>query len=728
METIARSTLLQPGDLLRCYRIEKLLGQGGFGVTYLATDINLDLLVAIKEYLPSQLATRAADNAVRPTLENDPNFQWGLDRFIKEARTLARFNHPNIVRIMAVFEMNHTAYMVMEFERGQDLSVFFKDDQRHDEVLLKSIIGPIIEGLKEVHRQGFIHRDIKPANILLRDDNTPVLLDFGSARQAMGSRTQALTAMVSVGYAPLEQYNNSDDQQGPWTDIYALGAVLYYGISGNAPIDSTLRGSAVLNNRPDPLPSVLQLAQSHYSRSFLDSVDWALNFRIADRPQNLEEWSEPLLTNERENYPGTTRFVQKSGYRTHQPGATQPGAAPPQPGAVRNRNRHRDDQEHHPSVAQRTTDTPWDLAGIGDSRKTAHRPARTSRRWRWKRVFAGVSLIFATSIVGLMLIAERQTPTIKPTGKLTETDVQNRPVEAANEKQVPAQTQPADSGTGTQQQAVPETTRQPEQQEVKSEAQRPVELAERQRIDRETQRRQAELAKQQSVDRETQRLQADAAEQQRIEREARRQAELAEQQRIEREAKRKAELAEQQRIDSEVKRRAEITEQQRIDSEALRQAELAEQQRTERDTLRKTEAELATPLETATITTPGTDIPSPKKRQRLPITDNDMRFVLRKFNMLKQAIENRDATTLAKLTIPVEQKKKLFSYLFNNFETIEVSLSSFTAKPSDQSIHALLQIQRMVRTNGDIAFPSSGFREIPLHAVREVDGWSPIIW
>ena len=299
MDVSDRQTILAPGDMLGCYRIVSFLGQGGFGVTYLARDTMLDIQVAIKEYLPERIAERADCGTVQPRSELDTDvFRRGLANFLKEARTLARFNHPNIVRVMSVFELNETAYMVMEYERGHDLKVILNRRERINESFLKTIIGPVLDGLNEVHRHGFIHRDIKPANILVRDNGTPVLLDFGSARLAVGNDTEALTAMVTAGFAPLEQYSGIDDQQGPWTDVYALGAVMYYAITGSAPPDSTLRGAAVLNDKSDPYQPLSQSSPEGYSRSFCRAVDWALHFRVSRRPQSLDQWRSRLFNDE----------------------------------------------------------------------------------------------------------------------------------------------------------------------------------------------------------------------------------------------------------------------------------------------------------------------------------------------------------------------------------------------------------------------------------------------
>ena len=308
MEVADRMNTLAPGDMLGCYRIDGLLGKGGFGLTYLAFDTSLEMSVAIKEYMPEQFASRAADDSVRPkSLEQRDIFVWGLERFTSEARTLAKFRHPNIVRVLGVFEQNRTAYMVMEHERGVELRHLIGRPEFRTETSLKRLVGPVMDGLEEIHRHDYIHRDIKPANILIRDDGTPVLLDFGSARLATGAQTQALTSLVSGGYAPLEQYDKADDnQQGPWTDIYALGAVLYFSVTGDAPAESTLRGWAVFKDRPDPLVSLRRLSPQGYSPTFCKAIDWALQLEAADRPQSVGAWRRRLLSSD-ESVPGTRR-------------------------------------------------------------------------------------------------------------------------------------------------------------------------------------------------------------------------------------------------------------------------------------------------------------------------------------------------------------------------------------------------------------------------------------
>ncbi|MGI9302478.1 MAG: protein kinase domain-containing protein [Gammaproteobacteria bacterium] len=287
---------LQPGYKLLWYDIKRIIGQGGFGITYLAHDLNLDQPVAIKEYLPVELSVREHNSSVVPiSAKHNDRFKWGLQRFIAEARTLAKFNHPHIVSVLSVFEGNKTAYMVMNYEEGESLHVVLNRRKTLEEKELKDIVLPILDGLKNVHKAGFIHRDIKPDNIIIRKNNKPVLLDFGSARRALDNHTRTLTSVVSPGYAPFEQYYAKSDQQGPWTDIYSLGATLYRGIVGVAPMDAISRGEGILKASKDTLVSANEAAAENYSKRFLTAVDHAIQFRESDRPQSVEEWLKELV-------------------------------------------------------------------------------------------------------------------------------------------------------------------------------------------------------------------------------------------------------------------------------------------------------------------------------------------------------------------------------------------------------------------------------------------------
>ncbi len=286
---------LKPGYRVHWYRIEKILGQGGFGITYLAEDTNLNQQVAVKEYLPIEVAVRDGDFSVHPVSENhSESYSWGLERFVDEARTLARFDHPNIVRVLSVFEMNNTAYMVMRYEHGRSLQQHLSKRATIDEQRLTEMLFPVLEGLERVHAAGFIHRDVKPANIFIREDGTPVLLDFGSARQSLGEATRTLTTLVSPGYAPFEQYFSKSDRQGPWTDIYGLGATFYRAVTGMAPMNAVDRSEGIIKRGLDPLAPAAEAAAGSYSPHLLHAIDWAVRFHEDARPQNITDWRQAL--------------------------------------------------------------------------------------------------------------------------------------------------------------------------------------------------------------------------------------------------------------------------------------------------------------------------------------------------------------------------------------------------------------------------------------------------
>lgn len=285
---VAEQLVLAAGFRLHEYRIDAVLGQGGFGVTYLATDIHLNAKVAIKEYLPGEFARRASDKSVSPRWpELRAAYQDGLDSFLVEARTLATFRHPNIVRVARFFEANRTAYMVLEYERGQSLKQWWPGRTGVAEAELLGLLQPLLDGLAVVHAEGFLHRDIKPDNIYVRkDDGSLVLLDFGAARQAAGPASTAADALTP-GYAPPEQYARG--AQGPWTDIYALGATLYWMISGAKPPPAPARASGAA------MASARMAGQGRYSDAFLGAVDWALEIDPAARPQHLQALSHKLF-------------------------------------------------------------------------------------------------------------------------------------------------------------------------------------------------------------------------------------------------------------------------------------------------------------------------------------------------------------------------------------------------------------------------------------------------
>jgi len=288
-----RSNALPAGYTLHWYEIESVLGKGGFAITYAGKDTNLDHAVAIKEYFPHGYASRDGEGGVHAAAGNtQKTFNWGLTRFIDEAQTLARLSHPNIIRVVSVFEANGTAYMVMELETGFSLGYAIRFQLIKDERTLLTIAHALLDGLEYIHQAGFIHRDVKPDNIMLRDDWTPILLDFGSARQAMGDGTQQLTSVVSRGFAPFEQYDvaGGEVKQGAWSDIYSLAATLCSVITGRPPPDALTRGSALLSGADDPIEPVAGTALGRYSIETFRAIDKALAFNAEARPQSIAEW------------------------------------------------------------------------------------------------------------------------------------------------------------------------------------------------------------------------------------------------------------------------------------------------------------------------------------------------------------------------------------------------------------------------------------------------------
>ncbi len=286
------------GHQLAEYTIESVLGHGGFGITYLAQDTALGAQVAIKEYLPHQFALRDNKTGVvlpNPSREAVRDYHWGLKNFVKEARALAQFKHPHIVRVLRFLEANGTAYMVMEYEKGESLSQNLKHNgPRLDETQLLRVFIPILNGLHAVHEAGLLHLDIKPENIYLRADGSPILIDFGSARQAIIETGHSDRVALTHGFAPVEQYPDKG-KPGPWTDVYAVGASMYRCVTGKRPDSSMDRYQAQLKYQVDPLQPASQLVKKRYSPNLLSCVDWAMQIQPKDRPQSARELQDALM-------------------------------------------------------------------------------------------------------------------------------------------------------------------------------------------------------------------------------------------------------------------------------------------------------------------------------------------------------------------------------------------------------------------------------------------------
>jgi hypothetical protein len=272
------------------FEITRMLGEGGFGIVYLANDHSLQRMVALKEYMPSSLAMRLTSSQVQVKSERHrETFDAGLKSFINEARLLAQFDHPALVKVHRFWEGQGTAYMVMPFYEGTTLkqtlqSQFHRQKLAPDETWLRELLSPLCEALSVIHAEHCYHRDIAPDNVMLLGgmQTRPLLLDFGAARRVIGDMTQALTAILKPGYAPVEQYAEVPGmKQGPWTDIYALAAVIYAAITGRTPPPSVGR---LLNDDYRPLT---ELAEGRYSHDFLAAVDRALIVRPEQRTQDV---------------------------------------------------------------------------------------------------------------------------------------------------------------------------------------------------------------------------------------------------------------------------------------------------------------------------------------------------------------------------------------------------------------------------------------------------------
>src|SRR5258708_34130808 len=265
--TLDNFQALPLGTQLGDYRLDGVMGHGGFGITYRAFDGQLGKIVAIKEYLPVEFAVRKEREVVPRGARFADDFAWGRERFLDEARALARFRHPHIVPVLRFLEANGTAYTVMEFEDGRNVAELLRKPGRGlpaDDV--RRLATGLLSGLGAVHAQGFLHRDIKPSNVIIRRDGVPILIDFGAARLAIGGRTQTLTNVLTPQYAPIQQYA-LDGKQGAWSDIYSAAAVLYHAIAGQTPPDAAARVAK------DPYRPLADIASNRFDPAFLAAIE-----------------------------------------------------------------------------------------------------------------------------------------------------------------------------------------------------------------------------------------------------------------------------------------------------------------------------------------------------------------------------------------------------------------------------------------------------------------------
>ena len=289
---------LWPGHLLDEYLIDCVLGAGGFGVTYKAWDTLLETWVALKEYFPLGWSFRDGDGVtvypntqggIRAIDGNLSNYLWGLERFLEEARVLARVQHPYVVRVKRYFRAHGTAYIVMDYEEGQPLSAVLGEGETLDEAGVRGLLEDVLPALRTVHEQGFLHRDIKPSNLYIRaHDHRVILIDFGAAREAVSQQGRSMTSLVTPGYSPPEQYTTRSERYGAWTDLYALGAVLYRCVTGRAPLEAAER---LLEDRLEP---AAQAAAGRYSASLLEAIDRTLAVQPEQRFPTVTDFQAAL--------------------------------------------------------------------------------------------------------------------------------------------------------------------------------------------------------------------------------------------------------------------------------------------------------------------------------------------------------------------------------------------------------------------------------------------------
>jgi hypothetical protein len=275
--------VLPVGTRLDEFELTAVLGEGGFGVVYLAYDHLLERQVALKEYMPSFARRGTGIQVGVHSAQNADSFEAGRRSFVNEARLLAKFDHPSLVKVYRFWEGNGTAYMVMPYYRGQTLKqVLQSRPERPDEAWLKTLLAPLLDALETIHQDHCFHRDIAPDNILMLEDGRPVLLDFGAARRAVGAANQAFTVILKQNYAPIEQYAEMPGMsQGAWTDLYALASVMHFAIDGTPPPPAMSRMMS------DPYVPLAARHAGKFSPGFLQALDQALAFKPGDRPQSV---------------------------------------------------------------------------------------------------------------------------------------------------------------------------------------------------------------------------------------------------------------------------------------------------------------------------------------------------------------------------------------------------------------------------------------------------------
>ena len=367
-ESLPRHTMI--GE----FEIVGIIGEGGFGTVYLAIDHSLQRKVALKEYRPALLATRHGKSVMVRSQRHADAFEAGLKSFMNEARTLARFDHPSLIHVYRVWQQNNTAYMAMPLCEGKSLTMVIRENPGiATQEWVIGIMMPLLEAVSTLHSSNIYHRDIAPDNVLIQETGAPMLLDFGAARQIATDKTQALTVILKPGYAPIEQFaDDSSMRQGPWTDIYALGAVMYFSISGRAPPNSVARLAG------DPLVSLTSTITQGYSKEFLSAIDAAMAVRPQDRPQSIAEFRALLERVPLSSLPLTPAAIAGNANGSGAPKLIEEGMPAHQVTIMPARNaaeRALEPMQNRPAV-RFTADVPAQPAAVATVSATA-RPAKT---------------------------------------------------------------------------------------------------------------------------------------------------------------------------------------------------------------------------------------------------------------------------------------------------------------------------------------------------------------
>ena len=423
------SNALPIGTRIGEFEITRVIGEGGFSVVYLAFDHTLHRSIALKEYIPSALASRRGDQTVAVrSAQHQQTFEAGLRSFINESRLLAQFDHPALVKVYRFWEANGTAYMAMPHYEGRTLKEILREHpEQASQAWLKRLLVPLLDALALLHTHHCYHRDIAPDNIQILENGEPVLLDFGAARRTIGDMTQAFTVILKPGYAPIEQYAEETDlKQGPWTDVYALSAVLHGAIVGKPP------PTAVARVIKDPLEPLAARGIAGFDQPFLAGIDRGLAVRPEARPQSIAEWrsllgmdARPAAVRDVASDPSQARGIETSGEDRTRSGqridAANSLAATDDPEEEADRTVLVPGLRRSPPAAPRATPEPAKAATGTPQRIAAPPPARDARPFRddaakpmpWRPI-ALVAGIVVVAVVGWLLIARPFEPAAPP--------------------------------------------------------------------------------------------------------------------------------------------------------------------------------------------------------------------------------------------------------------------------------------------------------------------------